>query len=125
MRLVPAYKPRASPLHAAGAGVSACFCCAFALAGALYAHPLVLAGALAGVVGAGLAAGVGREVGRSLWLAVPLALLVTIVNPLVYQEGETLLVRGGQLLGWRVDVTLEALAAGALAGLRVDRKSVV
>jgi energy-coupling factor transport system permease protein len=41
------------------------------------------------------------------------------VNPLVYQEGETLLVRGGTLLGRRFDVTLEALAAGGLAGLRV------
>jgi energy-coupling factor transport system permease protein len=119
MRLVPAYRQRTSPLHAARAGAGASFCCALALTGALYAHPLVLAAALAGVVCAGLGAGVGREVGRSLWVAVPLALLVTLVNPLVYQEGETLLVRGGEVFGWRVDVTLEALVAGGLAGLRV------
>ena len=44
-----------------------------------------------------MAAGVGREIRRSLRLALPLALLVALVNPLVYQGGETLLVRGGDV----------------------------
>ena len=52
-------------------------------------------------------------------MALPFALLVTIINPLVYQEGDTLLVRGGEVLGRRIDVTLEATVAGALAGVRV------
>src|SRR5919108_5462951 len=116
MRLVPAYRPRASALHAARAGAAAAFCCALALAGALYSHPLVLAAVLVAVAGAAAAARVGREVARSFALALPLALLVTLVNPLVYPEGDTLLVRGGELLGRRVDVTLEALGAGALPG---------
>jgi energy-coupling factor transport system permease protein len=119
MRFVPSYRPRESPLHAARAGVGAAYCCAFALAGALYEHPLVLAAALAGVLGAAAAAGVGAEVRRTLWLSLPLALLVTVVNALVYSEGSTLLVRGGEFLGHRFDITLEALAAGALAGFRV------
>ena len=55
--------------------------------------------------------------GRSAW-GLPFALLVTVINPLVYQEGETLLVRG-EVLGRRIDVTLEAVVAGALAGLRI------
>jgi energy-coupling factor transport system permease protein len=117
--LVPTYRSRDSALHASRAGVGAAFCCAFAFVGALYEHPLVLAAALVGVVLAGRAAGVGREIGSALKLSLPLALLVAIVNPLVYPEGDTLLVRGGELLGRRFDVTLEALAAGALAGLRV------
>jgi energy-coupling factor transport system permease protein len=117
--MIPVYRPRDSALHSARAGVGAAFCCSFALVGALYEHPLVLAAALAGVLLAGAAAGVGREVGRSLKLSLPLALLVAVVNPLVYPEGDTLLVRGGEVLGRRIDVTLEALAAGALAGLRV------
>jgi energy-coupling factor transport system permease protein len=119
MSLVPVYRRRPSPLHAARASVGAAFCCALALVGALYRHPLVLAAALAAVVVAGLAAGVGREVWRSLRLAAPLALLVAVVNPLVYPEGDTLLVRGGELLGRRLDITLEATVAGALSGLRV------
>ncbi len=119
MSLVPVYRPRPSPLHSARASVAACFCCAFALVGGLYAHPLVLGAALVGLLMAGVAAGVGREVGRSLRLALPLALLIALVNPIVYQGGDTLLVRGGVVLGRRVDVTLEALVAGSLAGLRV------
>jgi energy-coupling factor transport system permease protein len=119
MTLIPTYRSRPSALHAARAGVGAAFCFALALAGALYRHPLVLAGALGGIVLAGLAAGVGREVARSLRLALPLALLVAIVNALVYQAGETLLVRGGEFLGRRWDVTLEAAAEGAFVGLRI------
>jgi energy-coupling factor transport system permease protein len=119
MTLIPTYRKRPSALHAARAGVGAAFCFAFALAGALYRHPLILAGALGGIVVAGLAAGVGREVARSLRLALPFALLVAIVNALVYQGGDTLLVRGGEFLGRRWDVTLEAAAEGVFVGLRI------
>jgi energy-coupling factor transport system permease protein len=119
MRFVPSYRPRSTALHASRAGVGAAFCCAFAFAGALYESPIVLCAALAAVLLAAAAARVGAEVRRTLWLSLPLALLVTIVNPLVYDEGNTLLVRGGELLGHRFDITLEALVAGALAGFRV------
>ena len=44
MTLIPAYRSRPSALHTARAGVGAAFCCAFALVGALYRNPLVLAG---------------------------------------------------------------------------------
>jgi energy-coupling factor transport system permease protein len=117
--LVPVYRPRSTPLHAARAGVTAGLCGALALVGALYAHPVVLLAVLAAIVGAAVAAGVGRELTRSAILTLPFCLLIAMVNPLVYQEGNTLLVRGGTLLGRRFDVTLEALAAGGLAGLRV------
>ena len=86
---------------------------------ALYEHPLVLATVIAVVVGAGVACGVGSEIARAAWLSLPLALLMAAINPLVYQEGETLLVRGGEFLGKRWDITLEALAAGGLNGLRI------
>jgi energy-coupling factor transport system permease protein len=79
----------------------------------------VLGAALAAVVIGGVAAGVGREVRAALRLALPLALLLAVVNPLIYSGGETLLVRGGEFLGRRVDITLEATVAGALGGLRL------
>jgi energy-coupling factor transport system permease protein len=119
MTLIPVYRSRPSALHAARAGVGAAFCLAFALAGALFRHPVLLAGALGGIVAAGVAAGVGREVARSLKLALPFALLVALINPLVYQGGETLLVRGGEFLGRRWDITLEAMVEGLLTGLRL------
>ena len=119
MRLVPVYRPRASALHSARASVGVGFCAALALVPLLYTHPLVLAAGLAATVGAGLAARVGGEMAAAARLAVPLAVLVTVINPLVYHEGNTLLVRGPVLLGQRFDVTLEAIAFGAVAGLRV------
>lgn len=119
MRLVPVYRRRASPLHAAGAGPTAGLCAALALVCVLYEHPLVLAAVIVAVAGAGVAAGVGEEVARSVRFAIPFALLVTVVNALVTSEGATLLVRGWSVLGHRFDVTLEAVAAGGLAGLRI------
>jgi energy-coupling factor transport system permease protein len=119
MRLVPTYRQRPSALHSARAGAAAAFCCSLALPGVLFEQPLVLLAALTGIVVAGIAARVGREVGRALLLSVPLALMIALVNPLVYQEGETVLLRGWEVLGLGPNITLEALAAGLIAGLRV------
>jgi energy-coupling factor transport system permease protein len=117
--LVPAYRPRPSSVHSARAGVAAGFCASFALVALLHESPLVLGAGLFATILAGTAAGVGREIRSAVALAIPFALLVTIVNPLVYQGGDTLLIRGGEVLGRRFDITLEALAAGAFAGLRI------
>jgi energy-coupling factor transport system permease protein len=95
------------------------YCATLALVVALYEHPLVLAAVIAATVGAGLACGVGSEIARVAWLSLPLALLIAVINPLVYSGGDTLLVRGGQFLGRRWDITLEALTAGGLNGLRI------
>jgi energy-coupling factor transport system permease protein len=119
MRLIPAYRDRASPLHAARAGATAALCGAFALVPGVTDNPYVLVATGVAILGAGIAAGVGRELRRSFWLSLPLALLITAINPLVYPSGNTLLVRGGDVLGRRIDITLEALAAGAIAGLRL------
>jgi energy-coupling factor transport system permease protein len=86
--------------------------------GALYGHPLVLGSAIVATLLAAVAAGLGSEVRRALVFALPLALLIALINPLVYQGGDTVLIRGGVVLGRRVDVTLEATAAGAFSGLR-------
>lgn len=116
--LVPVYRPRPSALHAARAGASLAFCGALTLVPMLYEHPLVLASALAAAVGAGIAAGVGAELRRAALLALPFALLVLLINPIVSQQGETLLVRGWVVLGNRFDITLEAVAYGGVAALR-------
>jgi energy-coupling factor transport system permease protein len=116
---VPVYVPKASPLHSARAGATAGLCAALALVCALFEHPLVLLAVLLGVLGCAVFAAVGSQLLRSMRLGIPLAILVAVINPLVYQEGDTLLIRGGEVLGRRFDVTLEALAAGALAGFRV------
>lgn len=116
---VPAYRPGDSPLHRARAGATASLCLALALVCMLFEAPAVLAAVIAAVVAGGAAAGVGREIRRAALLSLPLVVLVALINPLVYREGDTLLVRGVEILGRRMDVTLEAVVAGGLAGLRV------
>jgi energy-coupling factor transport system permease protein len=116
---VPAYRPGASPLHRARAGATASLCLALALTCMLFEDPVVLVAVIGAVVAAGVVAGVGREIKRAALLSLPLVLLVAVINPLVYREGDTLLVRGGEILGRRMDITLEALMAGGLAGLHV------
>ncbi len=119
MRLVPAYRDRPSALHTARAGSTAAFCAALALVPGLSQNPVVLGVTGAAILAVGAVAGVGSELRRALLLAVPLALLIAVINPLVYSSGDTLLIRGGEILGRQIDITLEALVAGLLAGLRV------
>ena len=117
--IVPVYRRRPSALHAARAGMGLAFCGSLSLAVVLFEHPLVPLSVLAAAWTAGTLAGVASELRRSLRLAVPFALLIVAINPIVSQQGDTLLVRGWEILGHRWDVTLEALAYGGVAGLRL------
>jgi energy-coupling factor transport system permease protein len=117
--LFPSYRPRASALHTARAAIAAAYCLALALVFVLFEHPLVLGAGVAAVVAAGVGAGVARELGRAARLGLAIAALVVLINPLVSSEGETLLVRGWAVLGHRFDITLEAVAYGGVAGLRL------
>jgi energy-coupling factor transport system permease protein len=117
---VPSYRRTGSALHAVRPTVGIAYCLVLALPSVLFESPIVLAASLIAVVAVALRARVGAELARAAWLAVPLALLVLVVNPLVSQQGLTVLVVGPvvPVLG-NVDVTLEALVYGAVAGLRV------
>ena len=117
--LVPVYRPGASPLHSARAGVTSLYCAALALVPIVFEHPIVLAGVLVAVAATGVAAGVGSEIARGARLAITIGLMIAVLNPLLTSEGTTLLVRGDEILGHRVgDITLEALVFGASFGLR-------
>ena len=114
------YRRRASPLHAARASVACLWCAALALAAVISWHPLVLAAVLLAALLAAAAAGVGREVGRfTLLIGLPIAVLFTVINPLISREGLTVVARLGGV--WPVpefEVTAEAIAYGAVTGLR-------
>jgi energy-coupling factor transport system permease protein len=117
---VPVFRPTGSPLHAARPGVAAAFSLAPAVVALTSDHPLVLAAALACVAVIAAGARVGPEVRRAARLAVPLALLVALVNPLVSREGLTLLAQGPHVpLYGALDVTLEAVVYGGVAALRL------
>src|SRR4051812_193191 len=113
------YRRRPTPLHATRASVGIAWCAALGVVVLVSDHPVVLAGALVAVACAGVAAGVGHELGRAARFAVPLALLVALINPLAVRDGLTVIARLGEVpvLG-QLDVTLEATAYGGVLALR-------
>ncbi len=114
------YTRRASPLHAARAGVSAAYGAALISIALAFEHPAVLAAVAIAVLGGAALAGVGAQVARVARFALPLAMLIAIVNAIVVRDGLTVILRFGEIPPFgQVDVTLEALAYGALLGLRV------
>jgi energy-coupling factor transport system permease protein len=119
MRSPFAYTPRPGPLQEASPGAAVVYLGALVAVTFLYSNPAVLAAACVAAVIAGLIAGAREAVRAALWLGLTLALLIVVVNALVVDRGETVLLRLGEwpLLG-RVDVTAEALVAGAVIGLR-------
>lgn len=114
------YRRRASALHAARAGVTSLYGLALVALALVSTHPLLLGAVALAVVGAGVLAGVGPDLGRAARFAVPLAVLLAVVNALVVREGLTVLLQLGEVppFGF-IDVTLEALVAGLLIGARV------
>jgi energy-coupling factor transport system permease protein len=114
------YRRRASPLHAARAGVGAAYCAALAACALIFEHPLALAAVAVAALGAGLGAGVGREVARTARFTLPLVVLVALVNALVVRDGLTVLARLGELPPFgRIDLTVEAFVFGLVLGARV------
>jgi energy-coupling factor transport system permease protein len=114
------YLRRASPLHAARAGVGAAYCAALAACALIFEHPLALAGVAVAALGAAVGAGVGREVARTGRFTLPLVVLVTLVNALVVRDGLTVFARLGELPPFgRIDLTVEALVFGLVLGARV------
>jgi len=113
------YARRASPLHATRAAVASAWCIVLAIVALSFDHPLVLGALLATVVAAAGAARVGRRVAVSLLVALPFAVLIGLVNPLVVREGLTVIARLGTVpVFGALDVTAEATAYGGVLALR-------
>jgi energy-coupling factor transport system permease protein len=119
MRSPFAYTPRPGPLQAASPGAAVAYLGALVIVAFLYSSPLVLGAVGIAAAIAGYVAGAGSAVRIALRMGLTLALLIVAVNVLVVDRGETVLLRLGELpLLGRVDITAEALAAGAVIGLR-------
>jgi len=119
MRSPFAYTPRPGPLQAASPSAAVAYLGSLVVVAFLYSNVLVLAAVGAAAIVAGLLAGARRAVRAALWMGLTLALLIVAINAVVVDRGETVLARLGEwpLLG-PVNVTAEAVAAGAVLGLR-------
>lgn len=113
------YRRRASPLHAARAAAAGVYCLALAAAALAAVHPLVLAALLAVVLAAGAAARVLPELVRAGRYALALGVLLAVLNPFVASaNGLTVVARLGPVPILPDDITLEAIVAGGVLGLR-------
>ena len=113
------YRRRASPMHAARAGAACGYGAALAIAALVLSAPIALGAIAVALAGAAVGAGVSREMRRAALFALPLGLLVMVVNALVVRDGLTVIARLGNLpVFGQLDVTLEATVAGAVLGLR-------
>lgn len=113
------YRRRPSSLHAARAWVAALWLAAIGVAVLINGNPVVLGAILGALLLAGWRAQVGWELGRVAAYAVPVGVLIALVNALVSRQGFTVIWRFGDLpvLG-ETHVTLEATVYGAILGLR-------
>ena len=119
MRAPFAYVPRPGVLQEAHPAAAIAFLASIVFVAFLFESPIVVAAAGAGAALAGLLAGARRAVVTALRLGLALLVLITVVNAIVTARGSTILARLGDfpILG-RVDITAEAIAAGAIIGLR-------
>jgi energy-coupling factor transport system permease protein len=114
------YRPLASPLHAARAGVSASWVLALTAAALIIDHPLALLALLAGVLLTGALSGVARELPRMLGLAALIGVPIVVINVLVSRQGLTVFARLGSLGPFgQGNLTTEALAYGAVVALKL------
>jgi energy-coupling factor transport system permease protein len=114
------YLRRASPLHAARAGVGCAYCIALACGALLLSAPVALGALTVAIFLAGVAAGVGPQMRRAALLGAGLWLMVAAINAVVAGgQGLTVIVRLGDLpLLGHTDITLESLVYGGVLGLR-------
>ncbi len=116
-----AYRRRASPLHAARAPIAAAYGAAFAVAALIVTNPILLGALLVSVLAAASAARVGRQLVSTFRLtALPVVLLIVLVNVLDSRGGLTVFARLGDwgVLG-QVNLTVEAVVYGLVIALRL------
>jgi energy-coupling factor transport system permease protein len=113
------YQRRASPLHAARAGVGAVWCLVLGATAISYDDFAILLALLGSVLSAGALAGVFRPVLRATLWGIPFALAIAVVNALVSRDGATLLLTSNPIpvIG-PLEVTLQGVEYGLILGLR-------
>jgi energy-coupling factor transport system permease protein len=119
MRSPLAYIPRRGPLQSARPSAAVAYLGVLVVVAFLYSNPTVLVSVGVAAFLAGWLAGARKAVAATLRMGVALAFLIVVVEALVVDRGETVLLRAGHwpILG-QVDITLEAIVAGTLIGLR-------
>lgn len=113
------YRDRGGPLQQARATTVVAWCVALGLTIALSMNPIVLAAVLFVVALLAWRCRVVPEMLIALAISLPVTILIALVNPVVSQQGVTVLVAGVHLpLLGTFDITQEAIVYGLILGLR-------
>lgn len=113
------YRDRGGPLQRARATSVLGWCAAVGLAIAFYMNPIVLAGLLASIMVVAWRCRVLPEVSLAVAFSIPFSLAIALINPVVSQQGVTVLAGGVELpLLGVIDITSEALVYGLILALR-------
>jgi len=120
VRLIPVYRPRETLVHGLHPLAALALYASLVAVVLVLQNPLYLAVCGLGALSLVLLAEAGEECRPFLLLGMFMAFLVALLNPLVNRQGGHVLVYGPRLpvLG-RLDVTLEAVAYGAVSGFRI------
>jgi energy-coupling factor transport system permease protein len=114
------YRRVASPVHAARASVAAAYFIVLSTLAVVFDHPLLLATLLCSIVVTAQLARVSEVIAAALRFALPLGAAFALLNPLVSQNGLTVLARLGDIGPFgQIDVTAEALAYGGVIALKI------
>jgi len=118
--LTLAYRRRASPLHAARAGCGAIYAVGLLAGAVILDHPVELVVLLAAIAIAAGLAGIGRDLRRSVLPMLIAIVAIAALNALISRNGLTVVARLGEVPPFgQIDITLEALAYGAVLGLQL------
>lgn len=113
------YSDRGGPLQSARATTVIAWCAALGLGIALFMSPIVLAAILLAVLAVGWHNRALGEVMIAVLFSLPLSLAIAVVNPIVIQQGVTVVFADLWLpLVGHFDVTREALIYGCVLALR-------
>lgn len=116
-----AYRRRSSALHATRAPIAAAYGAALACSALIVKNPILLGALLVAVLSAAFAAKVGPQILAAFRLtALPVVLLIVVVNVLDSRGGLTVFARLGDwgVLG-QVNLTVEAVVYGLVIALRL------
>jgi energy-coupling factor transport system permease protein len=113
------YRDRGGPLQQARATTVVIWCVALGLTIALSMNPIVLSAVLCAVALLSWRCRVIPEMLIALAISLPVTILIALVNPIVSQQGVTVLAAGLHLpIFGTFDITQEAVIYGLILGLR-------
>lgn len=113
------YRDRGGALQQVRSTIAVGWCLAVGLTIALFQNPLVLVAVGVATALMSVHCRVWREVLTLVALFAPLAVVIALINPIVSQQGQTVLVAQLPLpVFGSIDITRESLVYGAILGLR-------